>query len=101
VFAARDRGEHYRDVAERWGLSPKYVLNVWAGRRRSRDTGMPDNQEPRPRRDRARHSEGRKGVGLTDEELGDLYHETDDFRVRWLVLHAIKLRHVIREHIEE
>lgn len=100
VFAARDRGEHYRDVAERHGMPPKYVLNVWAGRRRSIDTGMPDNHEPRPKRDRGRLAKGSAGVGLTDEQLGDLFHETDDHRVRYLVLHVIRLRHVIREHIE-
>lgn len=91
---------HYRDVAKKHGVAPKWVLNVWAGRRRSSTTGEPNNDTKRPRHDRKPLAEGRAGVGLTDEQLGDLFHETNDRRVRWLVLHAIQLRNVIREHIE-
>lgn len=99
IMLAKDEGKHYRDVADRFGISGKYVLNIWAGRRQWLRTGLPENQEPRPRVERKRLGDGRKGIGLTDEELGELFHETDDHRVRWLVLHAIQLRGVIRDHV--
>lgn len=100
IAAARETGEHYRDVAKRVGVSPKYVLNVWSGRTRWAETGLPRQREEYMRMRAPRTKRPSSGETLSDEDLGDLYHEAKDPRVRWLALHALQLRGVIRDHLE-